>query len=753
MNVKSFNEKVNCCHKELKGLLNRAMQDKPELVSSVLKDSINVIEDEISRNELGLVRVLFLGASSSGKSTMINGIVRKIVVPEVMHTSTLLPTWIGLSDDNAKHCVNISYHETNKAGEIVGEIKTTSVDYNSFRCEYCYTREDIVDRGRCLISKKFKGRELHEAYMCVPNADGIMYDCALTLVDTLGHGVSYVDDEKAKQNMKNCDMAFILLDDSAQMTSADLNFFASTLFNPEISRISPKDIIFVINKIDRSQAPSQAIAICKRNIESMLQKAYGDKIPDKLYDTLCEQIITYSALYVRSALNGLYPYEEDALKINGWSKEKYDNAPKDSVVGRERQIVAELVKYDEDLSYIPKERLLEKSGYEEMLRIVGLKVKEMIEDGTIHKNHFADIERIASEVVNGVNETIKSFEVNKNSVDEKMNHFNGCKNNIDSLTSKLSEDAQILIKSFPGEVNGYIKTNSEQLLQQSVGDVNNMINNLRFNVNESIITKKTLGEMTLQQIEETLLPSFMKPLDEIIAIIIKTFCDGVLTTSIVEGSIKNSPSDEFRNKFSQLLYNHIAQVQTKINELNADHLFKVTPISKEYFVKKIESSLNQSQLTLISSIQNTIECTLNAGLADKLQLPLRGLWNRIKNAFRSPKHIIADMEKIGQNVIREYIYKTVSGNASSGNFLNNEATADIVSLLNKSVNDCNRMVTEYMSSISIELESLKKDLEIRKGKLEEYKTYQNRMNIDLNEIMQKLETIKDDVKKNGVECL
>lgn len=751
MNVQDFNRNVNGCHKELRGLLNRAQTDYPELINNVLRNSIEEVEDEISRNELGLVRVLFLGASSSGKSTMINGIARKIVVPEVMHTSTLLPTWIGLSENEEKHCVEVTYRETNERGEPFGDLRTVTVDYDNFRCKYCYTREDVADRNRLLTSKRFMGKELHEAYMCVPNAGGVMTDYALTLVDTLGHGVSKVDDEKAKQNMKNCDMAIILLDDSAKMTTADLDFFASTLFNPEVSRIDPRHILFVINKIDRCQSRKQAIDICQNNIRSMLQKAYGANVPEGLEEKLCSQIIPYSALYIRMGLNGFYPYKADALKINGWTEAEYRDASDDSLIGKERKIVEELVESDENISYIPKEKLLVKGCYEDMGHFVAMKVKELIEEGTIHKNHFADIERVSQNVVDNVREVIKSFEASENAVDLKICRFEECKKVIESLTQILSADAQLLIKSFPSAVNNYIETNAEQLFQQAVGDTNDMINNLSFSVNPADFTRRELRNMTLQQIEKMFMPSFMKPLDNIISKMIKAFCDGVLTTCVVDGNIKNSPSDEFRNKYSQLLYNYIANVQTKIRELNEDNLFKITPIDKGHFIKKIEASLNQSQLTLIVGIQNSIGGTISAGLAEQLQKPLNGIWNNIKNFFKTPASIIADMENIGRNVIRDYIAGTILSKAIGGNFLTNESTADIVGLLVKAENDCERMVLGYLAEISNELKTLKRDLAQRQAKLEEYRSYQEYMNSELNSIKENLDKIKQDVRDNGIE--
>ena len=50
----------------------------------------------------GPVRVLFLGVSSAGKSTLINAIVGNVVVPEGRHTTSPVPVWIHSSESALK---------------------------------------------------------------------------------------------------------------------------------------------------------------------------------------------------------------------------------------------------------------------------------------------------------------------------------------------------------------------------------------------------------------------------------------------------------------------------------------------------------------------------------------------------------------------------------------------------------------------------------------------------------------------------
>lgn len=81
MNVKEFNETVNVCNKSLQDVLLNIGHEAPALQSAATIEYAEAIAKESVRNNMGLVRVLFLGASNSGKSALINNLARKIIVP------------------------------------------------------------------------------------------------------------------------------------------------------------------------------------------------------------------------------------------------------------------------------------------------------------------------------------------------------------------------------------------------------------------------------------------------------------------------------------------------------------------------------------------------------------------------------------------------------------------------------------------------------------------------------------------------
>ena len=317
MNVKEFNEILNGCNKSLQDVLSNIKREAPALQSAATIEYGEAIGKESMRNDMGLVRGLLLGASNSGKSALINNLARKIIVPEVIHTSTLMSTWIGRTEDYANEGVMVNYFDIDKDGHREGVLKSKRETIDDFRCYYCYTEKDLADRDRLVKPERFKSMELNEAYLSLQGTDGPCKDYALVLVDSLGNGASCVDDEKAQHNMKNCDFAFLLVDSLGNLTEQDIDFFSSTLFNPKVSNIKPEHIIFVINKIDLSPSRHGSIENCKNNIMALLKKAYSGKVPEELYERLCSQIVTYSALYNRLVHCGQYPYEEDAIKING----------------------------------------------------------------------------------------------------------------------------------------------------------------------------------------------------------------------------------------------------------------------------------------------------------------------------------------------------------------------------------------------------------------------------------------------------
>ena len=62
------------------------------------KEAMEALRQAWLRVMQGPIRVLFLGVSSAGKSTLINAMTGRIVVPEGRHTTSPVPVWIHSSE-------------------------------------------------------------------------------------------------------------------------------------------------------------------------------------------------------------------------------------------------------------------------------------------------------------------------------------------------------------------------------------------------------------------------------------------------------------------------------------------------------------------------------------------------------------------------------------------------------------------------------------------------------------------------------
>ena len=177
----------------------------------------------------------------------------------------MIPTWIGQTDHFGEEGVLVNFFNCDEgSGEIGKELKNKVESFDDFRCFYCFRAEDAADPERRLKPERFKQMELNEAYMRIPSQEGIMNDYSLVLVDTLGNGATLADDQKAQYNMKHADFAFVLLGPYGTIDEGSRSFYATTLFNKDVSNINPDHVVFVINKIDLNPAPSEAMKNCWR---------------------------------------------------------------------------------------------------------------------------------------------------------------------------------------------------------------------------------------------------------------------------------------------------------------------------------------------------------------------------------------------------------------------------------------------------------------------------------------------------------
>lgn len=154
----------------------------------------------------GPVRVLFLGASSAGKSTLINAMIGRVVVPEGRHTTSPVPVWIFSSEVAGKAPDIQMVRET--GWDSLPEL--SDLGEGIFIIQYCYTsREAGSDAAR----EKYNG--LIAARMDVrfqPAPDSF-----LTMIDAPGIAASEGDNLRVEDALKQgCEMVVIVFQDMTQ---------------------------------------------------------------------------------------------------------------------------------------------------------------------------------------------------------------------------------------------------------------------------------------------------------------------------------------------------------------------------------------------------------------------------------------------------------------------------------------------------------------------------------------------------------
>ena len=751
MNVKEFNEILNGCNKSLQGVLLNIDQEAPALQSAATIAYGEAVEKESMRNNMGLVRGLFLGASNSGKSALINNLARKIIVPEVIHTSTLMPTWIGQTEDYADEGVTVNYFDIDKDGHRRGSMKSKREAIDDFRCYYCYTEKDLADRDRLVKPDRFKSMELNEAYLSLREADGPCKDYALVLVDTLGNGASSVDDEKAQHNMKNCDFAFVLVDSLGNLTDQDIDFFSSTLFNPKVSNIKPEHIIFVINKIDLSPSRHGSIENCKNNIAALLKKAYSGKVPEALYECLCSQIVTYSALYNRLAHCGVYPYKEDAIKINGLTRKELETSG-EKRVETIRTIVTEKEEFEEEKSYLPKEMLLKKGYCEELNTMLGKVIGNMFTDGTIYDNHLNGTKEMAENIRQAVQNTIAALAADAGTIEAKIKAFKKAKEMIETLSVNYEKESETIARNFPSEVDTYIKNHSQQLLISSTVGINKMIDGIKIDVPHGDYTPKALKEMTSIEIEKKFLPSLLQPVPKIVDLICNTISANIFTPV---QTTRQAPYRQIVDKLSQSMNNYITSVLDEIRAINSDKRFKVTVVDKSIFEKKISDSLYEMSVLLIIIIQKQIDEIINTSISSTVRKSLHGWWTSVKIFFGGGNvdKMFEKMEETARTELRNKISSDIAVRlVRPEGFLGKEATLNLYSLLSKATRDCDNMVKLYLSNIEHELNSLRDHLKDNQKRIDFYRNFaEEKVNKPLGKVIEEIEGLRDHVVNHGID--
>lgn len=700
----------------------------PLLYSAGLKRINEVLGMEKRRNSLGLIRALVVGQSNSGKSTMINALAGKVLVPEVAYTSTLIPTWLGQTDNFAEQGVGVDYYDVKDKER--KNLLTKPEGFDDFRRMYCYRAEDLADRKRLKKPPFLQGMDLREAYVRFEKHEGLIDDLALVLVDTLGNGVSVVDDEKARQNMGHCDMAFVLISSNGVMQQGDIDFLATSLLNPQVSRIKPEHIIFVVNKIDLSPSPVESVKCCKLSIKALLEKA---KIySDTLYERMCANVVTFSALFDRLAFVGEYPYRSDSMVIDGITASDFE-LPSSEAIAEAVKIVQQKERFERRIMRMyEKDEMLETANHKAFCNKIVEVVSDMFADRTISTNHLNAIHEYATDMKQQVKSEIDKLKSNVSDIDATITAFQEAKKQIQAATEKFDAQTNQLIINFPGKVNEYVKTNATLLLMDIAGEINETIENAKIDVDPSKYTVDSIYKMGVPGISEEFGTCFNKSIDKTSDMMTATVCNKAFAPTVagVDGDgnayVAETPYGAIiTNLLLPAIDAYLNGVLDTLKAVNEqEDVIKFQVVDKKYFLKPIDDGLENAKLHIMEHFRDNVKQITDQNMGIVMRKAIHGFWEGIWQILRrhSVEELLQKMEKAAKRdftlVISQVIFTRMNGD-----FLNGTQCVELAQILTNAVYKCRDIVNNYVGDIDKELARLKSDKELYASRTDSFTNY------------------------------
>lgn len=251
--------------------------------------------------DFGLYKVAVVGSSNSGKSTLINALTGKELLPESMSTSTKVTTYIGNSCLEAEYDVIVMGRE---------DKIYRHMEYNAFLREYVYGLQEI-HRGTQSAENRMSG-----FVNCVHD----LSDRGVCLIDTIGIGINDYDIHRTTEIVQDADVVVFLYDGSKQgnLSTDEIEFLQATLFKKNKAPLLPYErVIFAPNKMDH--------AVSVEQIRQILSYDLGNFVPygSQGWQQLVNNITPISARRHRLAKVGIANYS--AIKDNATRYEMMNN--------------------------------------------------------------------------------------------------------------------------------------------------------------------------------------------------------------------------------------------------------------------------------------------------------------------------------------------------------------------------------------------------------------------------------------------
>lgn len=284
----------------------------------------------IPRLRQGLVRIAVIGATSSGKSTLLNALLEHITVPENPNVSSPIPVWIGYGDGDPVFTV----YESDPEDE--SRIGSRQYPARTFLKQYCYNLGDVFNRDLDKFSRVRYGAVSLKSRCLERGA---------VFIDTLGISASDLDTAKTNAVLEEgVDMVLFVSSNSAgnnEYTNAEIEFLRTNVMGLNRGKrqvthpLPPENILFVHNLYDTDVSPEY------QAMDANLDKVLAGFDADTVRKIKKENVYFVQALMGRYFSCGAYAYLENAPEgcreeeLEGLEDWEWREKESMSVLGRE----------------------------------------------------------------------------------------------------------------------------------------------------------------------------------------------------------------------------------------------------------------------------------------------------------------------------------------------------------------------------------------------------------------------------------
>lgn len=591
----------------------------------------------------GLVRIAFVGVTSTGKSTAINALVGQLALPENPSVSSPIPVWIGYQDQEA------SQAEIYLAGE--HGLERSSCDLNTFKRKYCYNIEDIANRDR----SRYNAVEFGAI-----KTKSALLEGGLVIIDTLGIAATTVDSRKTIRVLREGVDAVVFVTKSANLNLDEKKFLYQYILGCNGAQtpsgagndvapyraVTPENLFFVYNDwygVPAKASFQESIRILYRNSGLNLDEEEICRLAE-------DHVFFINAFRGRLGVLGAYPYVECAPE--GSTEEALES-------------LQELEDYEKkELDFFDGAQMFSESGIPALAEAVTRKAWQLCHGkNSVGVRRISELVPIIDGVINAADKRIANINLRLEDLQGQMEAFARLREDDDQeqarITSAFMTLNQKYRKSFIrllNDIQGKLRSDcAGQALRTAMPPAfsTQYRDYLQKDPEERSRYLRTMLPKQIRATYEYFTGAILKALDE-------TRTDDYQTPFAVMDETRTfiaNQAELLNARVESLQKMGAAELGTVLPEaIIVEELFKKLQVDLEERVKEIiENSCMMSGQRFEKAIQKHVKkCSLNIisrllpGAADRL-------WDRIRREVFSPlaESVVDDMTKNTGEIIFE----------------------------------------------------------------------------------------------------